>query len=279
MSRHRPTLLVLGHVTRDVFDEQTRLGGAASYAARAGALLGLDTALVSVAPAGAPELEPLRETPSLQVALAPSETITTFALDYSGEQRRLSLLERARSLRLADVPAEWRNPDVLYVGTVAGECEADLISAFGGAYVIAGIQGWLRDPLARGPVREHVLPAALEPPPNLKVACFSASDHSSAASIAERLTALGIVVAVTEGRGGARVTWGQHAVHVAAAPAREIDPTGAGDVFSLVFGLSLWAGHAPPEAARRAAVAAARVVEGPGLGQLASAREELALTG
>lgn len=275
MCRRHPKLLVLGHVTRDVFDTETRLGGAASYAARAGALLGIETALVSVAPASAPELEPLWHTPALQVSLAPSETITTFALDYSGGERRLSLLERARSLRLSDVPVEWRAPDVLFVGTVAGECDRDLVAAFEGAYVIAGIQGWLRDPDARGPVHEHALPEIYEPPPNLKVACFSASDHPSAASIAERLTALGVVVAVTEGRGGARVTWGQQSAHVAAAPAREIDPTGAGDVFALVFGLSLWAGHAPPEAARRAAVAAARVVEGPGLGELASAREEL----
>lgn len=276
--QRRPTLLVLGHVTRDVFGAETRLGGAASYAARAAALLGMDTALVSVAPRGAPELEPLRSVPSLQLALAPSAVMTTFALDYSGEQRRLSLLERARSLRVEDIPPEWRRPEVAFVGPVAGECEPDLVAALDGAYVIAGIQGWLRDPLARGPVRQRELSAIAPPPRNLKVACFSASDHSSAASIAERLTASGIIVALTEGRSGARVTWGQHAVRIAPVPAREIDPTGAGDVFSLVFGLSLWAGHEPPEAGRRAALAAARVVEGPGLGRLALVQGELALT-
>ncbi len=278
MPQRRPTLLVLGHVTRDVFGGETRLGGAASYAARAAALLGVDTALVSVAPAAAPELEPLRRTPSLQLSLAPSDTMTTFALDYSGDQRRLSLLERARSLRPADIPGEWRNPDVVFVGPVAGECDPDLVAALDGAYVIAGLQGWLRDPLARGPVRQRELVGALELPRKSRVACFSASDHSSAASIAERLPALGVVVAMTEGRAGARVTWGQQAAQIAPVPAREIDPTGAGDVFALVFGLSLWAGHEPPEAGRRAALAAARVVEGPGLGRLEVVRDELALT-
>jgi len=46
-------------------------------------------------------------------------------------------------------------------------------------------------------------------------------------------------------------------------------------VFALIFGLSLRAGLAPVEAAGRAALAAARVVEGPGLGNLALARRAL----
>jgi sugar/nucleoside kinase (ribokinase family) len=47
-----------------------------------------------------------------------------------------------------------------------------------------------------------------------------------------------------------------------------VDPTGAGDVFGLVLALSLAGGAAPTEAATLAAGAAARVVEGPGLGRL-----------
>ena len=53
-----------------------------------------------------------------------------------------------------------------------------------------------------------------------------------------------------------------------AAPAREVDPTGAGDVFGLVLTLELAHGTPPAAAGRAAAEAAARVVEGPGLGTL-----------
>jgi sugar/nucleoside kinase (ribokinase family) len=77
-----------------------------------------------------------------------------------------------------------------------------------------------------------------------------------------------VVVAVTRGARGARVSWGGKQSYIAPAPARPVDSTGAGDVFTLVLGLGLWRGLGPVAAAERAALAAARVVEGPGLGRL-----------
>jgi 1D-myo-inositol 3-kinase len=59
---------------------------------------------------------------------------------------------------------------------------------------------------------------------------------------------------------------------VPAAPARERDPTGAGDVFGLVLATALGRGSSPQQAGQLAALAAARVVEGPGLGTLALMR-------
>jgi sugar/nucleoside kinase (ribokinase family) len=71
------------------------------------------------------------------------------------------------------------------------------------------------------------------------------------------------------------VAWDGGEGWVPAAPAQQVDPTGAGDVFALILGLASWAGRAPLDAARRAASAAARVVEGPGLGSLAQAWHDL----
>lgn len=270
-----PTLLVLGHVTRDLFGERSRLGGAASFAAQAAVLLGIDTALVTVAPPRAPELDALRALPGLRLAVAPSEHLTTFGLEYCGGRRRLSLLDRARPLTWQDIPPAWRAPELLYVGPVAGECDEELVSGFGDVFGIGCIQGWLRDPVPGRVVRPRALPGRCDPPPALKALSFSASDHPGAARIAKELAARGLAVAVTRGRRGARVSWGNEQCWVTAAPAREVDPTGAGDVFALVFGWSRWCGIHPMEAARRAALAAARVVEGPGLGTLAEARHEL----
>jgi len=59
-------------------------------------------------------------------------------------------------------------------------------------------------------------------------------------------------------------------VEIPAAPAREVDPTGAGDVFGVVLTLELAHGKPLPAAGAAAAAAAARVVEGPGLGTLAA---------
>lgn len=274
MLRSCPTLLVLGHVTRDHFGGETRLGGAAAFAARAAALFGIDTALVTVAPPAAPELAELAPLPSERVALRPSDTITTFALEYSGEERELSARARARPLVPSDVPQEWRQPDVVFLGTVAGECDEALADAFPDAFVCGCLQGWLRSP-ELGPVRARPLPLTCSVPQSLRALTLSRSDHPRSEAIARALARRGVVSALTEGRRGATIFSGSERFTVPALPAREVDPTGAGDVFSLVFGLSLWAGFAPFEAATRAALAAAHVVEGPGLGTLARVTDRL----
>lgn len=274
MLRARPTLLVLGHVTRDRFGSETRLGGAAAFAARAATLFGIDTALVTVAPPWAPELAELAALPAERVRVRPSDTITTFALEYSGEERALSLHGRARPLGPSDVPPEWRGADVVFMGSVAGECDEALVAAFPDAFVCGCLQGWLRAP-ELGPVRARELPGSCAVPRSLRASTLSRSDHPRAEAIARELARRDVITALTDGRRGVTVYTASERFEVPAAPAHEVDPTGAGDVFSLVFGLSLWAGHAPLPAATRAALAAARVVEGPGLGELPTIAGEL----
>jgi hypothetical protein len=273
MLRACPTLLVLGHVTRDRFGSETRLGGAAAFAARAATLLGIDTALVTIAPPSAPELGELG-LPAERVVALPSDTITTFALEYSGEERELWLHARARPLVASDVPPAWHQPDVVFVGSVAGECDEALVDAFPDAFVCGCLQGWLRAP-ELGLVHARQLPESCHVPASLRALTLSRSDHPHAARIAHRLAERGVVSALTDGRRGVTIFSGSERFAVPAVPAREIDPTGAGDVFSLVFGLSLWAGHSQRAAATRAALAAARVVEGPGLGTLAQVSDRL----
>ena len=275
MPRRAPTLLVLGHVTRDRFGAECRVGGAAAFAARAAVALGIDTALVTVAPVGAPELAELRAVPGLQLHVADSDALTTFRHEYVAARRQLWLLERARPLAWSDVPDGWREPEVLYAGPVAGECDEALLERFPHAFGVACIQGWLRELVDGRLVRPRRLAGECRVPRMLRAVSFSASDHPAARAIARSLTAGGAAVAITHGRRGARVSSREGEWRVPAEPATEVDPTGAGDVFALIFGLSLRAGLAPVEAARRAALAAARVVEGPGLGNLAQARGEL----
>jgi sugar/nucleoside kinase (ribokinase family) len=264
-------LLVVGHVTRDEVDGGVRLGGAASYAALAAACLGHETALVTVAPPDDPLLEPLRHAPRLTVHCIRSEVMTTFALDYTGTRRQLWLRRRARPLTLDEVPADWRRPRVAYVGAVAGECGAGFVRGLGASFVGAGLQGWLRRTDADGRVQPAALaeaPELLDPPP-LNVAIVSEEDHPGAEGVAQAQVARGATAAITRGARGATVWTAKERVEVPAAPAREVDPTGAGDVFGVVLTLELARGTPLLAAGHAAAAAAARVVEGPGLGTLA----------
>ena len=258
---------MVGHVTRDEIAGGVRLGGAASYAARAAACLGHETGLVTVAPPDDPLLEPLRRTPHLTLHCVPSEVMTTFALAYAAGERQLWLRRRARPLVPGDVPPEWRHPRVAYVGPVAGECDLSFARSLGARFLGAGIQGWLRRTGEDGRVEPSPLTATPEPetPLPFAVAIVSEEDHPAAEAAARRLARTS---AITRGARGARLITASEAVEIPAAPAREVDPTGAGDVFGVVLTLALAQGKPLAVAGRAAAAAAARVVEGPGLGTL-----------
>ena len=64
-----PQLLVLGHITLDYIAGEERLGGAAAYASRVAANLGIDTGLVTAAPADFSLLAPLES--SISFLLTP----------------------------------------------------------------------------------------------------------------------------------------------------------------------------------------------------------------
>ena len=261
-------LLVVGNVTRDEITRSSgndvRLGGAAAYAALAAARLGYETALVTVAPPDDPLLAPLRDARGLTLHCVEDDVMTTFALDYTGPERVLALRRRARALTAADIPADCLHAPIAYVGPVAGECDAALVRALDARFVGAGLQGWLRRVDADG----RVEPTDLADPPRVDVAVVSEADHPRVDDIATRFAADGATVAITRGARGATLVTATGRLAVAAAPAREVDPTGAGDVFGVVLTLQLAAGAPPERAAREAAEAAARVVEGPLLGSL-----------
>lgn len=267
----RPELLVVGHVTRDYIRGETRLGGAASFAARVAATLGIETALVTAAPPDFSLMAPLRTLPRLAIHVVPSPEVTTFELDYSGPRRRVILRSVARPIHAGDVPPEWRDIPMAYVAPVAGECDRALVEGLSSRLICVGLQGWLRRPGVDGAVEPTVAPEASEPPRGLSAAVFSEEDHPEAEFLAEQLARRGLIVALTRGRRGSTVSEGTQRWEIPAAPANEVDPTGAGDVFGIALTLALARGASAPDAAKVAAAIAARVVEGPELGNLSSA--------
>jgi 1D-myo-inositol 3-kinase len=266
-----PELLILGHVTRDLIRGDTRLGGSASFAARVAATLGIETALVTVAPEDFALMAPLRTLPRLSIHLVPSTTVTEFELDYSGPRRRVILRGMAPPLAIDDVPEAWRDAPMTYVANVAGECGRALIEGLRSRVICSELQGWLRKPGATGAVEPTVAPEIETPPKSLGAAVFSEEDHPDAERLAEHLAGCGLIVALTRSSRGATLRQGAERWDIPASPAVEVDPTGAGDVFGIALTVALSRGAPAPEAGRAAAAIAARVVEGPGLGNLTPA--------
>ncbi|MBI5507685.1 MAG: carbohydrate kinase [Deltaproteobacteria bacterium] len=267
--RPAPDILIVGHVTRDLVRGEERLGGAAAFAARAAVIFGMRSALVTAAPEGMPLLKPLYDEPLIDIYLKPAPLPTTFTLDYSGKTRKIGLVARAPSLTPADIPVHLRQTPVAYVGPVAGECDAELISSLEAQHVIVGAQGWLRGAAQDGTVVPALTLDAVAPPHGIFALTLSELDHPDVESLAKSFAESIPVVAVTRGARGATLFAEGTTYEVPASPAIESDPTGAGDIFGLVLGLALHHGVPVFDAGRLASQAAARVVEGPGMGRLA----------
>jgi sugar/nucleoside kinase (ribokinase family) len=131
----------------------------------------------------------------------------------------------------------------------------------------AGLQGWLRRFAEDG----LVLPR-LELDWSRFAACdsvfLSIEDVGGDEHVIEALRRVVPIVVCTHGRDGAKIYAGDEVVPVDAAPASEVDPTGAGDVFATAFLLARAGGADLTRAAAFAARAGAIAVEAVGVGAL-----------
>lgn len=271
--------LAVGHVTRDLLPAGGEApGGTARYAAAAAARLGLRAAILTAAPP-----DQIAPAPAgVAVALSPSPCLTTFENRYGPDGRRQWLHALARPIDLGLVPAAWRAAPIVHLAPVAAELDlAMALSAFRGALVGVTPQGWMRswDPALPAEVR----PARWRPDPALLrhvgLLVLSAEDLAGDEALAAGCGDHCPLVVVTRGAAGATL-YRHGAPHpIAPFPARERDPTGAGDVFAAAMLARLRETGDPLRAAIFASAAAALSVEGPGLGMLTGRAAALGLIG
>ncbi len=271
MSIFDAELLVVGHVTRDLFEGVERTGGAASYAVWTARELGVKTRLVTSVPAGCPALGELSH-PGLQLTVQASRVQTTFQLEHSGAMRRLWVHARADELERATL--EGARAPLAYVGPVIGEVDVSLLETLPASRVVLGLQGWLRTLDSDG----RVIPCSPPDPAALPAhadVVLSVEDHPEAEALAQRLARPTRVVALTRGADGVSAWFEGGRRDFPSCPARVVDTTGAGDVFGVVYAIRRERGAAPELAIARAQLAAARSIEGPGIGRLADAKREI----
>ena len=276
----RPVALVCGHATLDRLDGRLVPGGSVYYAAHALAALGAEvrvaTAGGSDLPASAFQLGPgpgpglgpdqvQVGTLSALVLRAPATTV--FENAYGPDGRRTQrVLSTAPPLDPAHVPAAWRAPDLLLLAPVLGELDPGaFVRTVRARHVGLCVQGLVRAVRADG----SVAPLRFEPGAGalagIEAAFVGDDEAAEQPDLVARLAAVVAVVAFTHGARGCEViVRGGAARRVGVHPAREVEPTGAGDVFAAAFLLALTRGDAPEDAARLGAAAASIVIEGRG---------------
>jgi len=235
--------LAIGHVAVDLFEKRYILGGSASYAALTARKLGLQVGVITSA-----DFEPLlmdtligrdqmREAATpIRVLRVPTQSTTSYINEYDQNGRTQYLLGRAADLLPVHVPEEWKSAPVVHLAPLAQEIDPGLLDTFPGSMLVITPQGWMRGWDEDGkifPVQWDHAEAALA---RADVVIFSTDDIPIPAVIARYAEQAKLMV-VTENRRGCLVyergkpPWRSHAFR----PAREIDPTGAGDVFAASF--------------------------------------------
>jgi sugar/nucleoside kinase (ribokinase family) len=257
-----PQFVAVGHVTMDRFGEVTRVGGAALYAAVTAHRLGLSAGILTSHGDDFPlDVVP----PQIEVVGVPAPATTSFEHDVRRTPRALRVPSRARALTAADVPEDWTDAPLVLLAPVAEEVDPHLATAFAGPTLAAAAQGWTR---ALGPAGE-VTPAAWRPAPflldRLQAIFVSSEDVAGQEEAAFEWFQRVPIGVLTAGARGALLFVNGERYEVPPRPTREVDATGAGDVFAATFMIHYQHAGDPWEAAAAASCAASLSVEADGI--------------
>jgi 1D-myo-inositol 3-kinase len=283
-----PDFLAIGHAARDIQPGgDWRLGGSVAFAALTASRLGLKSAVVTSGP-GELLAELTRALPDVQVSAIPSVEATTFENVYTNGVRRQYLRGRAATISLDAVPPRWRAAPMILLAPLIGEVEpevADELSCSNCALLAATPQGWLRRTDSIGRVSPAPFDMAGRILPFLQAMILSYEDVivdamtqgvEQAHELVSDWARVVPLVVVTRGAAGALLFQKGHQPRAFPGyPAREVDPTGAGDVFAGAFMAQLYRTGNSAAAMDFANRVAACSVEAPGVDGIPTYEEAL----
>ena len=256
-----PDFVAIGHVTLDRIGDASRPGGAALFAAVAAHRLGLSVGLLTSHGDDFPlDLIP----PKIEVVSIPAADTSRFEHRLDAEGRVSHVRAVAGPLTTADVPDDWRGAALTLLAPVLDEVDPMIATLFTEGAVGAAAQGWLRHAARDG----LVVPRTWRSPERLlqsvQALFLSREDiRGQESEVVEwfQRTPIGVL---TADRDGALLFVNGERYEVLPRPAREVDPTGAGDVFAATFLVQYQRDGDPWQAAAAAACAGSLAVEGQG---------------
>lgn len=252
-------IAALGHITRDVVDgAEPRPGGGVFYAARALARLGADAHVeASCSAEHRPTFVPQIEAFGLPTTWHESSTTTAYSFHYEGDRR--IMWQDAVGDPWTPEQAVTAAADALWIDVCAltrTDFPDETLAALAadGRQLLVDLQGLVRTATI-GPLHtdEHIGDVLR----HVEVLKLNDEEAVTLVGSAEpaRLLDLGVPeVILTLGSQGAWVVTPELVEHVPAVPVTgEVDPTGAGDTYSVTYIVQRSAGAEPVEAARVAA--------------------------
>jgi sugar/nucleoside kinase (ribokinase family) len=265
-----PDYLVIGTVCQDLVDDEYVLGGTVAYSGLTARNLGCRTAAISSFAADFPVVEELA---GIEIVRQPSPFTTTYQNVYVDGHRQQFVRAVAERIPSSLVPDAWRHARIVHIGPLAQEVDSDIIDLFPDSLIGVTPQGWMRQWDENG----RVTPRVWRPPQKLlqqtKVLIISEDDVGGDLDIVDDYARLTEIVVVTSGWKGSSVYAHGKVTYLTGRDTREVDPTGAGDVYAAAFLVRLDETKDPIEAACFANCVASISVERKGIGGIPTLSE------
>jgi sugar/nucleoside kinase (ribokinase family) len=261
--------LMIGHVAHDITPDGYRLGGTVAYSALTARALGMR---VGVLTASGPETS-LAALDGIPVISLASPQSTTFKNIYTDHHRIQYLQAQATRIDFEAVPDVWRRAPIVHLGPIANEMDSSLPPSFSPSLLALTPQGWMRQWDGDNRVFMREWKTADVTLPKAGAVIISHEDVHGNDELIEQMAQKTRVLVMTEGPAGAVVYWNGDRRRFRPPVVKEVDATGAGDVFATCFFVRLFQTHDPWEAGRFATTLAAHTVERVGLEGIPTATE------
>lgn len=228
-----PELLCIGFFCHDLHEGKYLLGGTASYSSLMANQLGVETAVLTSVGSDFKFFDTF-EKERIQVYNKPAEETTVFEnLYYENHQRVQYMYHRAETLYSQDVPEIWKQVPVIKLCLIADEVDSSILEAFPNALIGATIQGWLRKWDDQG--RIYPKPMDWEKLSAIDIVFMSDADVADLEYAIPQIVDHVKLAVMTKGKDGASIFFEGNEYAYPSFPVKEVDPTGAGDIFATSF--------------------------------------------
>ena len=243
------------------------MGGTASYSAIAAKALGQSVSIVTSTGKDF-RFKDTFDHLGINFHNKPSEWTTIFENIYIEEGRTQYLRSRANLLTYEDIPSSLRDADIFHICLIANELDFTSLPSMPGTLVGASIQGSIRKWDEKGLVYPGEMTwSHLD---KVDVVVLSKEDISGHEYFLDRIKEHVDQTVVTMGKEGAIVYTDQEEHFFPSYPIKEIEATGAGDVFTTAYLIKYHATKDFSQACIFAHCAASIVIEGEGVENLKS---------
>ncbi|NQE04638.1 putative sugar kinase [ANME-1 cluster archaeon GoMg1] len=271
-----PYFLSLGFITHDLCEDRKIIGGASAYSAILARNFGAASAIATSIGKDFENFDALK---GIRLAYQMSERTTTFInktfkksfIKSASQKGRENISEGrvqyvtgvADRIKEETIPEEWFNAEIVYICPVLDELEEEIVKKFDGSVIGVAPQGWMRSVVKGGRIEKKRWKKANEV--LSKVDFVIVSEEDIFEEDIPKYEELSNIFVLTRDRKGAELYYDGTHEHIPAFERKEVDATGAGDVFGAAFLLRYYETKDAVESAIFASCAVSFVVEKEGV--------------